>query len=49
LSELKQFLLHIPNLAERYTIAQQLNFTDEVEQLREVNPVVCEWCEKALK
>jgi spatacsin len=45
---MKQFLLHIPNLAERYTMAQQLNFTDQVEQLREVNPVVCEWCEKAL-
>jgi spatacsin len=43
---MKRFLSNIPNLIERYRIAQRLNFTEIVTSMREVNPVVCEWCEK---
>jgi spatacsin len=46
--QMKLFLRHIPNLAERYKIAKQLDFTEQVELQRERDPVLCEWCEKVL-
>jgi len=45
---MKQFLLNIPNLVERYRIAKSLDFHDQIETMKEVNPVVCEWCERVL-
>jgi len=45
---MKQFLHNIPNLVERYRIAKNLNFTDQIKNMKEVNPVVCEWCERVL-
>lgn len=45
---MKQFLLNIPNLVERYRIAKSLDFQDQIESMKEVNPVVCEWCERVL-
>jgi spatacsin len=43
-----QLVTTFPNLIERYKIAKQLNFTEEMESMKELNPMVCEWCEKAL-
>jgi spatacsin len=48
LDRMKQFLSSIPNLVERYRFAQTLHFTDQIEHMKEVYPVVCEWCEKVL-
>jgi spatacsin len=45
---MKGFLLNIPNLVERYRIAKSLDFQDQIESMKEVNPVVCEWCERVL-
>ena len=45
---MKQFLHNIPNLVERYRIAKNLNFTDQIKAMKEINPVVCEWCERVL-
>lgn len=45
---MKQFLLNIPNLVERYRISKELEFHDQIDSMKEVNPVVCEWCEKVL-
>jgi spatacsin len=45
---MKQFLNSIPNLVERYRIAKALNFADQIENMKEVYPVVCEWCERVL-
>ena len=45
---MKHFLLNIENLVERYRIAKELEFQDQVNSMKEFNPVVCEWCEKAL-
>jgi hypothetical protein len=45
---MKQFWNSIPNLVERYRIAESLIFTDQVESMKEVYPVVCEWCERVL-
>jgi spatacsin len=45
---MKQFLNNIPNLVERYRIAKSLNFTDQIETMKEAYPVVCEWCERVL-
>ena len=45
---MKHFLVSIPNLVERYRIAQELEFYDQIDSMKELNPVVCEWCEKAL-
>jgi spatacsin len=43
-----KFLMAVPNLVDRYKIAKELAFTEEIDSMREVNPMVCEWCEKAL-
>ncbi|OHS97504.1 hypothetical protein TRFO_36296 [Tritrichomonas foetus] len=43
---MQHFLLNIPNLVERYRIAKELDFQDQIDNMKEVNPVVCEWCEK---
>lgn len=45
---MKQFLYNIPNLVERYRVAKELDFQDQIDTMKEVNPVVCEWCEKVL-
>jgi spatacsin len=46
---MKRFLLILPNLVERYQIAQQLHFQDLLDSMHQMNPVVCEWVQKALK
>jgi spatacsin len=43
-----RFLMAVPNLVDRYRIAKELEFTEEIGSMREVNPMVCEWCEKVL-
>ncbi|OHT04885.1 hypothetical protein TRFO_27566 [Tritrichomonas foetus] len=48
IERMKQFLLNIPNLVERYRVAKELDFKDQINTMKEVNPVVCEWCEKVL-
>ena len=45
---MKLFLNNIPNLVERFRIAKSLNFKDLIDNMKTVNPVVCEWCEKVL-
>lgn len=45
---IKQFLLTIPNLVDRYRVAKELQFQDQIDTMKEVSPVVCEWCEKVL-
>ena len=48
IKRMKLFLNNIPNLVERYRISNQLNFQDQIETMKEKNPVVCEWCERVL-
>ncbi|EAX96338.1 hypothetical protein TVAG_066350 [Trichomonas vaginalis G3] len=45
---MKSFLKNIPNLVERYRIAKELQFQDQLDNMKEQNPVVCEWCERVL-
>ena len=45
-SRMKQFLKSIPNLVERYRIAKQLEFYDQIQEMNKSDPTVCEWCEK---
>ena len=45
---MRQFLKNIPNLVERYRIAKELEFQDQIDTMKEQNPVVCEWCERVL-
>ena len=47
-NRMKMFLNNIPNLVERYRIAKSLEFTDQIEIMKESYPVVCEWCERVL-
>jgi hypothetical protein len=47
-ARMKKFLFAIPNLVERYRLAQQLQFTDFVNEMRERNAVACEWSDLAL-
>jgi spatacsin len=44
-----KFLAVVPNLVDRYRIAKDLNFTQEVDSMREMNPIVCEWYEKVIR
>jgi spatacsin len=46
---MKKVLFAIPNLVERYRLAQRLQFTDFVNQMRERNPLACEWSDLALE
>lgn len=48
LKRMKLFLKNIPNLVERYRIAKELQFQDQIDNMKEQNPVVCEWCERVL-
>jgi spatacsin len=45
---MKGFLNQIQNLVERYRIAKTLDFKDQINTMKESNPVVSEWCEKVL-
>jgi len=45
---MKQFLNFIPNLVEKYRIAKSLGFQDQIDSMKDKNPVVCEWCERVM-
>jgi spatacsin len=47
-ARMKKFLVTVPNLIDRYHIAKELQFNEVIETMKEVNPIVCEWCEKVL-
>ena len=46
-NRMKMFINNIPNLVERYRIAKSLEFTDQIESMKQLYPVVCEWCDRA--
>jgi spatacsin len=47
-ARMKKFLVTVPNLIDRYRVAKELQFNEVIKTMKEVNPIVCEWCEKVL-
>lgn len=46
-NRMKTFINNVPNLVERYRISKSLEFVDQIEHMKKIYPVVCEWCERA--